>query len=80
VGRSGKGRYWLTELANHFELYNRTEGRSPKTITWYNLSLEQLHRFLMESGKPTPLGDLGEAEVHEFILYLQEKRRWQDNP
>ena len=69
----------LSVLAQHFELYNKTEGKSLKTIDWYNLALKQFHRFLMESERSTRLGDLCEAEVREFILYLQEKKRWQDN-
>ena len=42
--------------------------------------LRQFHRFLLESEKSSRLGDLREPEVREFILYLQEKNRWQDNP
>ena len=70
----------LDVLAKHFELYNRTEGKSPQTIRWYNLSLRQFHRFLTESKKATQLDGIGELEVREFILYLQNKRKWQDNP
>jgi transposase InsO family protein len=70
----------LTELASEFELYNRTEGKSPKTIEWYNLSLKQFQRFLTQSEQSMKLGNLGEQQVREFILYLQEKTRWQDNP
>ena len=70
----------LSALAKDFELYNRTEGKSPKTIEWYNLTLRQFHRFLFESEKPTRLGELGEPEVREFILHLQGVNRWRDNP
>jgi len=70
----------LLELGRHFELYNKTEGKSPKTISWYNQSFTLFNRFLVKSGKSTMLGDLGELEVREFILYLQERRRWQENP
>ena len=63
----------LSSLIRHFKLYNRTEGKSAKIIRWYNLSLKLFHRFLIESEKSTSLGDLGEPEVREFILYLQEK-------
>jgi len=70
----------LSALAKHFELYNRTEGKSPKTIDWHNLALRQFHRFLIESEKATSLGELGEAEVREFILYLQERYKLQVNP
>lgn len=67
----------LSALAKHFELYNRTEGKSPKTIDWHNLALRQFHRFLTESEKSTSLGELGEAEVREFILYLQGRDKLQ---
>ena len=69
----------LSQLARHFELYNRTEAKSPKTIEWYNLALKQFQCFLIESERLTSLNGLGEAEVREFILYLQE-RRWRNNP
>jgi integrase/recombinase XerC/integrase/recombinase XerD len=75
-----KESFELTELAKEFELYNRTEGKSPKTVDWYNLSLKQFHRFLVQSEQPARLANLGEHQVREFILYLQEKTRWQDNP
>jgi len=70
----------LSALARHFGFYNRTEGKSPKTIDWYNQALTLFHRFLIESEKSTNLGDLHEPEVREFILYLQDRRRWSDNP
>jgi site-specific recombinase XerD len=75
-----KDSFELLELARHFELYNRTEGKSPKTIRWYNLSIQQFYRFLTEMEKSTKLADLNEGVVRQFILYLQEKTRWQDNP
>lgn len=70
-----KDSFELSVLAKHFELYNKTEWKNPKTIDWYNLALRQFHRFLIESEKSTMLGELGEAEVRQFILYLQERKR-----
>jgi site-specific recombinase XerD len=70
----------LTVLAKHFELYNLTEGKSHKTVAWYNLALKQFHGFLLESEKSTELRALREPEVREFILYLQNKTRWHTNP
>ena len=37
----------LSALIKYFELYNRTEGKSPKTIRWYEFSLKQFQRFLL---------------------------------
>ena len=70
----------LSVLKKHFELYNKTEGKSARTIDWYNEALGLFQRFLEENGKHTNIGNLGELEAREFILYLQERRRWQDNP
>jgi len=70
----------LAALAKHFELYNRTEGKSPKTIDWYNLALRQFQRFLVQGKRSMRLDGLGETEVREFILYLQQRTRWQENP
>ncbi len=75
-----KESFELAELTKEYELYNRTEGKSPKTICWYNLSLKQFQRFLIESEQSTKLASLEEKQVREFILYLQEKTRWQDHP
>ena len=70
----------LSSLVQHFELFNRTEGKSAKAIRWYEQSLKQFQRFLKKTGKLTNLARLGETEVREFIIFLQEKKRWQDNP
>ncbi|MFX1265653.1 MAG: tyrosine-type recombinase/integrase, partial [Promethearchaeota archaeon] len=70
----------LSSLGQHFELFNRTEGNSTKTLRWYEQSLKQFQQFLKKTGKLTNLANLGESEVREFILYLQDRRKWQDNP
>ncbi len=70
----------ISALVEHFELFNKTEGKSPKTILWYNMALTQFQRFLKQSDKSTLLGELGETQVREFILFLQDKVKWQDNP
>ena len=70
----------LAALVKHFELFNITEGKSPRTIVWYNMVLRQFQRFLLETGKSSRLRDIHELEVREFIIYLQAKRRWVGNP
>lgn len=70
----------LDTLRKHFELYNRTEGKSPKTVDWYNQTLRRFERFRLNQEKSTRIADIGETEVREFILYLQSRQRWQENP
>ena len=41
----------LLELARHFELYNRTEGKSDKTVIWYNQAITSFYRFLVSHKK-----------------------------
>lgn len=70
----------LSSLVQHFEVFNRTEGKTAKTLRWYAQSLKQFLLFLKKTRKPTNLANLGESEAREFILYLQDRRKWQDNP
>jgi hypothetical protein len=41
----------LSVLIKHFEVYNRTEGKSPRTVGWYNEVLGLLYRQLQEQGR-----------------------------
>ena len=70
----------LPVLTKHFELHNRTEGKSQKTVDWYNHTLQRFARFMNDPGKSMLISDIGETQVREFILYLQSRQRWQENP
>jgi len=35
----------LTRLAQYFDTYNRSEGKSPKTLRWYNQVLQNVPRL-----------------------------------
>lgn len=70
----------LAALGKYYEVYNRTDGKSPKTVSWYNQALRLFYRYLVETGKPIDVADLGEPEVRQYILYLQGRRRYQWNP
>ena len=69
-----KGNTELSRLIMHFESFNRSEGKSPRTLELYTYVLEFFRRWLEESGWSTALKDVGEDEVREFILFLQERR------
>ena len=69
----------LDRLIRHYESFNRTEGKSPRTISWYSDTLHTFEVFLKKRDRAL-LRDTGINEVREFILYLQERARWQDNP
>ena len=61
----------LSVAIRHFEVHNRTEGKSIRTVGWYNEVLGLLFRWLQGQGMPTTLESIDEMRVREFILYLQ---------
>ena len=63
----------LSVLKQHFEVNNRTEGKSPKTVGWYNEVLGLFMRWLGEDGSSTAIGDIDENTVRRFILHIQER-------
>jgi len=63
----------LTILIQHFDMHNRTEGKSPRTVGWYNEILGMFLRWRQSEGLPTDLGSIGETEVRQFVRHLQSK-------
>lgn len=68
-----KGDIDLGVAVQYFDTYNRSEGKSPRTVEWYNEVLDLFLRWLREEGLPSKLGSLGEMEVRRFILYLRQR-------
>jgi len=70
----------LTDLVRQFELYNRTEGKSPATVRWYSEILGYFRASLHHSDRSLFLRDVSEQDVREFIVHLQHKAKWEDTP
>ena len=70
----------LERLAKHFEAQNRSEGKSPRTVEWYERVLHYFHDYLKEEGYSTTLGDLTLQVVREFVVYLQTREKWHGHP
>jgi site-specific recombinase XerD len=56
-----------------YEVHNKTEGKSAKTVSWYNELLGLFHDWLTSQKLPTTLGFMNEEIVRLFILDLQER-------
>ncbi|MCH8802276.1 MAG: site-specific integrase [Chloroflexi bacterium] len=63
----------LSVLKQHFEVHNRTEGKSPGNLGWYNEVLGLFIRWLNEDGSSTAIWDNDENTVRRFILHIQAK-------
>ena len=70
----------LEKLGRHFEAYNRSEGKSPRTVEWYCRVLCYFQTYLDREGYSTRLGDLTLEVVREFVLYLQTRRKRDKHP
>ena len=70
-GAMDKSTVDLPVLIQHFEVHNRTEGKSPRTVDWYNQVLGMFRNWLQANGLRTNVGSIGENEVRQFILYIQ---------
>ena len=68
----------LSVAIMHFKVHNRTEGKSVRSVQWYNEVLGLLYRWLREDGRPTSLGSIDEMVVREFVLDLQGRPGWND--
>ena len=72
-GNMDKSNIELSVLIRHYEVHNRTEGKSPRTVEWYNQVLVMLKEWLQSQGMSTSLEAIGEMEVRQFILYVQSR-------
>lgn len=75
-----KEKIGLETLVHAFEVQNRTLNSSPKTVTWYSNNLRLFKDFLKANGYSLEIGKIGLPEVRDYILYLQDKRRYEGHP
>ncbi len=60
----------FAKLRQEFEVYNKTVGKSPSTIWWYEQKLGLYERWL---GPTACLADVSITNVRSFIVELQER-------
>jgi hypothetical protein len=59
----------LPTLIELYQVFDKSEGRSPMTITWHQETLRQFLKWLEANGRPTQLDRIGITEAREFILF-----------
>ena len=73
-----KTRTPFAKLRAGYEVYNRTTGKSPHTVRWYDERLELFERFV---GLRASLADVTIPTARAFISHLQERTtRHPNNP
>ena len=70
----------LPTLIDLFLTTKQTEGRSPKTISWYREMLTRFARYVGDESE-AKLHDIGLDDARAFVAYLQQRTtRYQDHP
>lgn len=70
----------LAELISNYELSNRADGKSPKTIGWYSDILKSYIGHRKQRGYPYDLSSFNIDSVREYILYLRRKPKFSGHP
>ena len=70
----------LDEVILYYELSNRADGKSPKTIDWYKANLLMYSRYCKEQFEAYDITGLNIDNVRTYINYLRNRRRFKDHP
>ncbi len=70
----------LTNLIQGFKFSCQTEGKSPKTIEWYNDFLNKFRKYLNFKGFPIDLKQINRDHVRAYIAYLQNEAKLLGDP
>ena len=70
----------FSELLDYYEICNRAEGKSPKTIIWYTANLRRFHRYLKSRHLPDSIDNIDIKLLREYILYLMNRTRYDEHP
>lgn len=70
----------LEKLVRQYQAFNRAEGKSPQTIQWYETSLRTFLQYLERSGIEPVLGNVDVHAAREYVLYLQQRPKYEDHP
>jgi len=65
----------IQEAFNHFQLRNRSENRSDRTLEWYDAVFTQLFKSQWGIPPATQMGEITELKLLEYNAHLQE-RTW----
>jgi len=70
----------LSELIDYYEICNRAESKSPKTISWYSAGLKNFRNYLKNRHLSDSLDNIDTKLLREYVLYLLKKTRYENHP
>ena len=70
----------LSELIEYYEVCNRAEGKSPKTISWYSANLKSFRNYIKSRHLHDSLDTIDTKLLREYVLYLMKRTRYNSHP
>ncbi len=70
----------LFELIEYYEVCNRAEGKTPKTISWYSANLKSFRNYLKNRHLSDSLDNIDIKLLREYVLYLMKRTRYENHP
>jgi len=75
-----RGGCLIPELIEYYEVCNRAEGKSPKTIGWYSANLKSFRSYIKSRHFPDSLDTIDTKLLREYVLYLMKRTRYNGHP
>ena len=75
-----KNTHTLSECIDYYEICNRAEGKSPKTVNWYSANLNSFRSYLNNRHLPDSIDSIDAKLLREYVLYLLKKSKFSDHP
>jgi len=70
----------LAELIDYYEVYNKAEGKSNKTISWYSDNLKRFRGYVVSRHRTENINSIDTKFLREYILYLMSRHRYENHP
>lgn len=70
----------LSELIDYYEVCNRAESKSYRTIEWYSANLKRFRSYLKSRHLPESLDSIDKKLLREYVLYLLKRNRFENHP
>jgi site-specific recombinase XerD len=70
----------LSGCIDYYEICNRAEDKSPKTVAWYTANLKSFHTYLKNRHLPDTLDKIDIKVLRQYILYLLKKNKYHGHP
>jgi integrase/recombinase XerC/integrase/recombinase XerD len=70
----------LSEFIDYYEICNRAEDKSPKTVAWYSANLKAFYNYLKDRHLPDTIDILDIKVLRQYVLYLLKKNKYQGHP